>query len=265
MIVIPKVRLLLSTVMCLALAASAAAQTVRVNTGVGGAEPDGVNTGGIISGDGRFVVFASLATNLVAGDTNASADVFVRDVAGATTTRVSLAEDGLERAGASGLLTGTGVGGFDISDDGRYVVFASRAALAAGDTGICVVAPETTATNCPDVYVRDRQLNQTVRISVGTGGAQANGLSHQPRISGDGRWVAFTSAASNLVANDTNGVGDVFLFDRQTSTMTRVSQATGGAQADLPSSGPAISDDGGVIAFISASALLSSEPDTVVL
>ncbi len=257
MLVKSKVRHLAAAAACLALAGPVAAQTVRVNTGLGGAEPDGVNTGGTISGDGRFVVFASQATNLVAGDTNTSADVFVRDLAGASTARVSLAEDGLERSGASGLV------GFDISDDGRYVVFASRAALVTGDTATCVVAPETTPANCPDIYLRDRQLNQTVRISVGVGGAQPNGLSHQPRLSGDGRWVVFVSDASNLVASDTNGVGDVFLLDRQTSILTRVSQSTSGAQADLPSSRPAISDDGGVIAFISASALLSSEPDTV--
>jgi hypothetical protein len=257
MVVTSTVRQLAAAVLWLALAGSAAAQTVRVNTGLGGAEPNGANTGGTISGDGRFVVFASHATNLVAGDTNASADVFVRDVAGATTTRVSLAEDGLERNGASGLT------GFDLSDDGRYVVFASRAALVGGDTATCVVAPETTPTNCPDIYLRDRQLNQTTRISVGVGGAQPNGQSHQPKISGDGRWVVFVSDASNLVANDTNGVGDVFLLDRQTSTLTRVSQSTAGGQADLPSLAPAISDDGGVIAFISASTLLGSEPDTV--
>jgi hypothetical protein len=262
MLVRPRVRLA-AVAACLALAASAAAQTVRVDTGLGGAEPDGTNTTGKISGDGRFVVFASQATNLVAGDTNASADVFVRDLAGASTARVSLAEDGLERSGASGLLPIASVGGFDISDDGRYVVFASQAALVAADTATCVVAPATTPSNCPDIYVRDRQLNQTVRISVGLAGAQPNGLSHQPQISGDGRWVVFASDASNLVANDTNGVGDVFLLDRQTSALTRVSQSTSGAQADLPSDRPAISDDGSVIALISASALLSSEPDTV--
>src|SRR5689334_22453236 len=153
MLATSKVRDLVAAVACLALAGSAAAQTVRVNTGLGGAEPDGVNTDGKISGNGRFVVFASQATNLVAGDANASADVFVRDLAGASTARVSLGEDGLERSGDSGLLTGTTVGGFDISDDGRYVVFASRAALVAADTATCVVAPNTTPANCPDIYL----------------------------------------------------------------------------------------------------------------
>jgi hypothetical protein len=191
-----------------------------------------------------------------------SADVFVRDLAGAATTRVSLADDNLERPGASGIVPFT-AGGFDISDEGRYVVFASQASLVGGDTATCTLPNQPIAANCPDIYLRDRQLNQTTRISVGTGGAQANGFSDQPRISGDGRWVVFTSVASNLVANDSNGVADVFLYDRQTSAMTRVSQATGGGQADLPSGGPAISDDGGVIGFVSQSTLLSAEPNPV--
>ena len=92
----------------------------------------------MLSGDGRFVVFASDASNLVAGDTNGSTDVFVRDLAGAVTTRVSLAaEDGLERTGASGDLSGFMGRQFDVSDDGRFVVFASRAALTATDTLMC--------------------------------------------------------------------------------------------------------------------------------
>ena len=255
-------RVLLFSLACLAAATPSMAQDVRVDVGVGGVDPVGGLGGlGVISSDGRFVAFASSATNLVAGDTNGSTDVFVRDLTGATTARVSLAEDGLERTGASGFSGFTA--GVDISNDGRYVVFVSRAALVAGDTATCTVPRETTPTNCPDVYLRDRQLNQTVRISVGVGGAQPNGSSSDPQISGDGRWVVFTSVATNLVANDSNDVQDVFLFDRQTSTMTRVSQSTGGAQADMASSGPAISDDGSVVAFISASALLSSEPDTV--
>jgi len=256
-------RRVLLSMTCVLAAAPATAQDVRVNVGLGGAEPDGPNGGGVLSGDGRFVAFASRATNLVAGDTNASADVFVRDLAGASTTRVSLAADGLERAGDSGLFP-TGSTELDLSDDGRFVVFASRAALGGPDTATCLLPGDTAASNCPDIFVRDRQAGTTTRISLGPGGVEPNGASLQPKISGDGRWVVFTSDASNLVANDTNGVRDVFLFDRQTSTLTRVSHATDGTQADLPSSTPAISDDGTVIGFASASTSLSSEPDPVV-
>ena len=262
--------LIRTTLGCLALgllAVPASAQFTRVTVATSG-QPDGplsdvFVSAAVLSGDGRFVAFTSTATNLVAGDTNASADVFVRDLGGATTTRVSVAEDGLERAGASGSIF-AGLGGeLDLSDDGRFVVFSSRAALVAGDTNTCLIPPATTAGNCPDIYLRDRQTNQTTRLSAGSGGAQANGYSQRPRISGDGRWVAFDSEASNLVAGDTNGVSDVFLLDRQTGTLTRVSLTGTGAQADLPSSLPSISDDGSVIAFASAAAL-TSEPDTVV-
>lgn len=251
------------------LAAPAAAQDTRVSVALSG-QPDGEHLAGRLSGDGRVVVFPSGATNLVAGDGNASVDVFVRDLSAGTTTRASVAEDGLERPGASGApITGPAAlliapgRELDVNDDGRFVVFSSRAALVAADTNTCVVPPATTAANCPDIYLRDRQTNQTTRLSVGPGGAQANGRSQRPRISGDGRWVAFDSEASNLVANDTNGVSDVFLLDRQTGTLTRASLTDTGAQADLPSLLPSISDDGSVLAFASAAAL-TAEPDTVV-
>ena len=176
------------------------------------------------------------ASNLVAGDTNGSTDVFVRDVAGAVTTRVSLAaEDGLERTGASGDLSGFTGRQFDISDDGRFVVFTSRAPLTATDTLIC--APEGVPVNCPDVYLRDRQTNATVRVSLGLGGAPPDGASARPRISGDGSWIVFESTASNLVLGDTNGVTDVFLLNRQTLTITRISLSTTGSRPTCPARG----------------------------
>ena len=257
-----------AAVVWLVAATPSSAQKTRVSVATGGGQADADSGPGVLSADGRFVAFVSNATNLVAGDANASADVFVRDLAGATTTRVSLAEDGLERTGHSGSLHAFSGASFigrelDINADGRFVVFTSRAALSPADTNSCVVAPEAAASNCPDVYLRDRQTSETVRLSVAAGGGNANGASRQPRISGDGRWVVFESDASNLVAGDTNGVTDVFLLDRQTAAITRVSQATGGAQADLASTAPSISDDGSTIAFISASGLLSAEPDPV--
>ncbi|MEO5821801.1 MAG: hypothetical protein ABIT71_14965 [Vicinamibacteraceae bacterium] len=257
---------LLALPLTMVVAIPAAAQpSIRVTVGLAGAQPNGLNGTGVISGNGQFVAFVSDASNLVAADTNASSDVFVRDLTGGTTSRVSVATDGLERSGpsgttsAAGLAVGSTAGEFDISDDGRFVVFTSRAPLAAGDTQVC----ETLVANCPDVYLRDRQTNETTRISVGTAGTQSNGSSRAPQISGDGRWIVFLSDATNLVAGDTNGTTDVFLFDRQTIATTRISRATDGTQADLPSSSPSISRDGGVVAFVSASALLSAEPDTV--
>ena len=251
-----------------ALAAPAAAQPTRVTVATSG-QPDGRHGPAALSRDGRFVVFVSDATNLVAGDTNASTDVFVRDLAADTTARVSLAADGLERSGKSGATPATSFEDFgqreiDISGDGRFVVFTSRAPLVPGDTVLCTIAPEATAGNCADVYLRDRQTNQTIRLSEAPGGGSADGPSGHPRISSDGRWVAFDSAATNLVAGDTNGVSDVFLLDRSSGTLTRVSVSSTGGQGELDSLLPSLSDDGAVVAFASAATLLSAEPDPVV-
>ena len=136
-----------------------------------------------------------------------------------TTDRVSLARDGLERIGQSGATPATSFEDFgqreiDISGDGRFVVFTSRAPLVPGDTVPLHDRSRGHAGNCADVYLRDRQTNQTIRLSEAPGGGSADGPSGHPRISSDGRWVAFDSAATNLVAGDTNGVTDVFLLDR---------------------------------------------------
>jgi hypothetical protein len=261
---------LLSRIFCvvaavLCAAAPAASQAVlRVTVGLDGAQPDGANGLGVVSGDGRFVAYASQATNLVAGDTNGSSDVFVRDLAAATTSRVSLAVDGQERVGHSGATYVTFLEReLDISDDGRYVVFTSSAALVPSDTNTCVIVPGDAPVNCPDIYLRDRQTSETIRISVAPGGADANGSSTHPRISGDGRFVVFESAASNLVAGDTNDARDVFLVDRQNNALARVSVGPAGAQVDAGGSSPAISDNGTVVGFVSTSAQLSAEPNTV--
>jgi WD40-like Beta Propeller Repeat len=250
------------------LAAPAAAQPTRVTVAMSG-QPDGRHGPAALSRDGRFVVFVSDATNLVAGDTNASSDVFVRDLVAGTTARVSLAGDGLERSGQSGATPATSFEDFsqreiDVSGDGRFVVFTSRAPLVPGDTVLCTIAPETTPGNCADVYLRDRQTNQTIRLSEAAGGASADGPSGHPRISSDGRWIAFDSAATNLVAGDTNGVSDVFLLDRTAGTLSRISVSSTGGQGELGSVLPSLSDDGAVVAFASAATLLSAEPDPVV-
>jgi Tol biopolymer transport system component len=128
----------------------------------------------------------------------------------------------------------------DISREGRYVAYTSKAALTAGDTN-----------NASDVYVFDRMTNTRERISVPTGGGLANGASERPSISADGRYVAFASAATNLVANDTNGTVDVFVRDRVAGTTKRVSVSSTGAQVSGTSRDPDISADGSVIAFAS--------------
>jgi len=209
--------------------------TVRVSVGAGGAQADGASTRPAISTDGRYVAFVSAATNLVAGDTNGAADVFVRDTQAGTTTRVSVGAGGAQADGASSRPA--------ISSDGRYVAFVSDATnLVASDTN-----------GRADAFVRDTQAGTTTRVSLGAGGAQADGETRDgPAISGDGRYVAFVSEATNLVAGDTNGNADAFVRDTQAGTTTRVSVGVGGAQsAGETYPGVAISADGRYVAFTS--------------
>lgn len=210
-----------------------AGTTIRASVLTSGVGANGNSYLPTVSSDGRFVVFQSGATNLVAGDTNAATDVFVRDTQTATTSRVSVGTGGVQGNGASVLPT--------VSTDGRYVAFESGATtLVSGDTNGAV-----------DVFVRDRQAATTSRVSVGAASAQANGGSAAAEISGDGRYVSFESGATNLVGGDTNAVSDVFVRDRQTATTSRASVTSAGAQANGPSSEPAISSDGRYVSFSS--------------
>jgi hypothetical protein len=219
----------------------AGAQVVRVSVATDGTQADADSASAVISGNGRFVTFSSLATNLVPGDTNATQDVFVRDLTGSTTTRVSVASDTTQGTGYSE------AGG--ISDDGTIVVFASTSALAGG-TPLCkdlYGAPIT----CFDVFAHDRTTGETTRISVASDGTQGNGNSWKPRVSGNGRYVVFQSAATNLVAGDTNNVLDVFLHDRVAHTTTRVSHGDSNVQGTTNSHDPVISKNGLTVAFLS--------------
>ena len=118
-----------------------------------------------------------------------------------------------------------------ISADGRFVAFESYSSnLVPGETN-----------NLADIFVRDLSTNTTTRVSVDSAGNQANGLSSQPSISADGRFVAFYSDASNLVPGDTNNLGDIFVRDLLTNTTTRVSVDSAGNQGNLVSSDPSIS------------------------
>ncbi len=239
-------------------AAPAAAQTTltRVSVDSGGAQGNDISDRPSISADGRYVAFASRATNLMANDNNGSYDIFVKDLQTATVTRVSVKTDGTEMAGDS--LSPS------ISADGRFVTFASSAALVPDDTNApCAATGYTVQPTCPDIYVHDRTTGETTRVSVATAGTQADGESKTPSISADGRYVVFASSATTLVASDTNGKSDVFVRDRTTNTTTRVSVSTGGAQGDGDSFGPTMSDDGSVIAFVSKSTTLDTAPDTL--
>ncbi|MFN0006966.1 MAG: TolB family protein [Planctomycetota bacterium] len=218
--------------------------TERVSVDSSGVEGNASSLDSSISGDGRYVAFRSFATNLVPGDTNEFPDMFVRDRQSGTTERVNLDSSGVPGNG--------GCAGARITPDGRYVAFHSDANnLVAGDT------------NYSDIFVRDRQLGTTERVSVDSSGAQANGSSTWPSISPDGRYVAFMSIANNFVPQDTNDSLDVFVRDRQLGTTERVSVDSSGAQGDNGGIGfspdsynPSISADGRYVAFQSYAANL---------
>jgi Tol biopolymer transport system component len=215
--------------------------TVRVSRSTGGTQGNGVSSRPSISADGRYIAFESKATNLVSGDTNALADIFVHDLIGGTTSRVSIGDDEAQAGLASRKPA--------ISADGRYVAFTSEAAnLVSGDTN-----------GKTDVFVRDRVAGTTERVSVATGGTQADGRSDGASISATGRFVAFESDAPDLVAGDTFGYMDVFVRDRAAGTTERVSVSTSEAQANNYSYWCAISANGRYITFQSVATNLAWE------
>ena len=218
-------------------AAAAPGVTERVSVSSAGAEADSSSEMAAISADGRFVAFASLASNLVENDTNGVADVFVRDRVNGTTERVSVSSKGREGDGHSGIV---GVAGYPaISADGRFVAFPSEATK-------LVKKDRNGAT---DVFVHDRLTGTTERVSVSSAGDEANGFSEGPAISADGRFVAFQSNADNLAPEDGNLVDDVFVHDRVTGTTERVSVSSSGVGGNGTSSRPDISADGGFVVF----------------
>jgi Tol biopolymer transport system component len=185
---------------------------------------------GTVSGNGGHVVFESLATNLVPGDTNDAMDVFVRDRVTDTTQRVSVGP-GRTQLGAYSYQSA-------ISSGGRWVTFMS-------DADPVGVGP----TLWGQLYRHDRSSGETVLVSADPAGRPANGQVIQSRLSPDGRYVAFESEATNLIAGDTNGVQDIFLRDMASGTTARVSVAANGAQGNGASWFPRLSDDGRFVAF----------------
>ena len=227
-----------------------------VNSGVpwqnnGGSRPD-------ISADGRYVVFSSSAANLVPDVLNGYEDIYVYDRTDTIMQRISLAYNGSEANSSSGQPR--------ITPDGRYVAFASFA-----DN---LVPNDTNGLNSEgmDYFVHDVMTGVTERVNVATDGSESTftliyGMDYRPAISSDGRYVAFTSDAGNLVSNDTNNSYDVFVRDRIAGTTERVSIATDGTEGNGHSGGPStllsgflsISDDGRYVAFESMASNLVSQ------
>ncbi len=209
-------------------------QTTRVSVDSAGVQANADSGQCYISADGRFVVFESGASNLVAGDTNATGDIFCHDRQTGQTTRVSL--------GASGQQGTDNCQQCSISADGRFVAFQSPDnTLVPGD--ICVST---------DVFLRDRQLGTTVIVSASNTTGQTFTPRGRPRISADGSTVVFESAAADLVSNDTNGINDVFAWSRLTSAITLVSLTSSGQQGDRQSLEASVSASGRYVVFSSA-------------
>jgi Tol biopolymer transport system component len=197
-------------------------------------EADGISVSPTISDDGTVIAFLSSATNLVAGDTNALVDVFVRDIStlgSETTTRVSVSATAVQSDGASGNAL--------ISGDGAYVVYTSLATnLVSNDTN-----------GFADIFRYKISDGSVTRISVSTTSVQSNNDSAFPTVSDDGRYIAFESAATNLVTNDTNDFLDIFIRDVTGATTERVSVSSAEVQADGNSFNPSMSADGAFVGF----------------
>ncbi|MCU1588808.1 MAG: domain protein beta Propeller [Frankiales bacterium] len=244
-----------------------------------------------MSDNGRFVAFTSNASNLVPGDTNDTWDVFVHDMVTGSTERVSVESDGAQKEmggispdvsadgrfvtfSSDGLfvhdratgrteqvdVSSTGEPanfygyGPTVSDDGRWVAFQSSASNLVTDPSEAVFAAGAA------IYLRDRQTQTTIRVSGPAPDTKANGYSWMPDISGDGRFVAYYSAATDLVPQDTNRADDVFVYDRVTRQTRRVSVASDGSQASPSGSSHAvsISRDGRFVSFTSSAVNLVS-------
>jgi Tol biopolymer transport system component len=210
--------------------------TTLVSVNNAGEQGDDVSYFASISGDARFFAFTSYATNLVEGDTNGFADVFVRDIFAGVTACASAGGDGASYDAA-------------ISGDGRYVAFTSHAenfVLSSGlpaPNGKAVLVDDN---GFADVYVYDQLTGEFDLVSVSSDGSLGNGWSHAPVFSRQGRFVAFMSTASNLADGDTNGARDVFVHDRETGVTERVGRFV----ADLEGTGRiSISDDGRYVAY----------------
>ena len=229
--------------------------SVRAGGGGTGNAASGVSTlerrtGPVISADGRFVAYVSNAADLVADDGNDSPDIFLFDRTAGTNALVTANAGNTASAGAND----TSNGSPSISDDGRYVAFASTADDLIDYGG---GAPDPDG-NLSDVFVRDTQSNTTEVVSVsaaGLGTADA-GEASSPSISNDGRYIAFVSSSADLVAGVTGTARNVYVRDTQTDATALASVAAGGsgggAGGENPdSTGPALSGDGRSVAFLS--------------
>lgn len=204
--------------------------TYLVSKGLGGAAPDGASQNASISGNGRYVAFLSSASNLIDGDTNSVADIFVADSAdlfASQPERVSVNNGGAQINGPSSALSPSA-----ISSDGRYVAFAV-------DTPVSIDG--SNAGTLSDVFVRDRVAATTNLISKSTAGVAGSSSSDMAAISPNGRYVVFHSFSTNLVSNPSGS--RIYVRDRQGGTTTDMPLPPGANNCE----DPRISDVGTIV------------------
>lgn len=215
-------------------------------------DTNGVSTGDTtmlvigLSANGQFVTFESAQSNLVTNDYNHDFDVFVRDTATSNPELISVRHPQLPSRTSAGSSL---IANQPISQDGHYLAFASEAdSLVAGDTN-----------RLRDVFACDLFNGSNVLVSVGTNGANGNGGSFEPALSGSGRFVAFTSLATNLISRDTNNSTDIFVRDLQANATTLVSvNSSGTGEGNKDSYSPTISSDGRFVLFNSKASNLTA-------
>lgn len=284
--------LLLATAPSLTILASAdsSGTTELVSLASDGSLPNNAVEQSKVSADGRYVYFASSASNLVPNDTNNAEDIFVRDRLLGTTTRLDVDSSGNQAPGGASF-------NFDVSEGGRYLVFSSGfnsiggiyvRDLQSGVTSLVfhndftgetadypVVSGDGNwiafwtqqplapyADNYSSIYLINRKTLALTRVSNGLGGTVANNISQNPDINYDGSRVVFTSFATNLVSNDTNGKQDVFVWDRNTDSTSLADVSSAGVQANADAMLPHISGDGNEVVFASAAKNLVSPATT---
>jgi Tol biopolymer transport system component len=222
-------------------------RVTRVSTSASGAQGDKlVHHGLAMSADGRLVVFPSAATNLVPGDTNGSVDMFVKDVVSGAVERVNVSASGAQTSSYTLMPA--------ITPDGSRVLF-----VAWGDT---LVPGDTEDT--PDIFMKDLRTKAITRVNTRPDGTVSDAQPYQPSVSADGRYVVFSSLASNLVRHDTNNVDDVFLKDLVSGAVVRLSERFG-RQGNNFSVAPTISADGRTVVFATLATNLWATPSSELL
>jgi Tol biopolymer transport system component len=206
-------------------------QTECISVGMFGRTGNGRSWSPVISADGHYVCFVSRASDLVSADGNWNADVFVYDRWNGSMERISIDSNGVEANSFSESAS--------MSADGRVIAFCSHASN--------LVVEDSNSRK--DIFVHDRLYGDTMRVSLSETGNQANDQSVEPSISADGKWISFTSFASNLHSLDTNGVSDIFLYDLENSSIDLVRRGAGDKISTYPSSNSTLSADGRFMVF----------------